>query len=211
MRKFLIYLTFSLASLILAGAFITSDSYLQLGIATLLYPLMAFLFYKLFIQKAQPSVVTVPIADQSQAQNLPEKTVQIQKEVGGITDTDKRDFLKMIGAAGISFFLFSIFNRKTGSMFFQEPQKLGSTSLEDASGNKIDPAVCQPTDSYIISEIDESYVSYYGFTNKEGGWFIMRENPDNGTFRYARGSSDFSGNWTSRENQNYDYYHNVFN
>jgi hypothetical protein len=210
MRNFLIYLTFAVASIAISATFITSQSYLQLGVAVVLYTFLVLFAYKLFLKKNHKvSVVTVPVANTKKGQAHQENTAQIQKE-GIITDTDKRDFLKMIGAAGLSFFLFSIFNRRTGSVLFQETEKAGSTSLEDASGNKIDPAVCQPTDSYIISEIDESYVSYYGFTNKEGGWYIMKEDPEVGSFRYTKGNTDFTTNWAERENLNYDYFHNIF-
>ncbi|MFC1600645.1 hypothetical protein ACFL25_01040, partial [Patescibacteria group bacterium] len=209
MRNFLIYLGFAIASIAISATFVTSQSYIQLGVAVVLYSLLVFTAYKLFLKKKKKPAVAIVPQSSEQTQSTQEETVHIQKEVG-ITDTDKRDFLKMIGAAGISFFLFSIFNRRTGSMFFQEPEKLGSTSLEDASGNKIDPAVCQPTDSYIISEIDESYVSFYGFINKEGGWYIMKEDPDVGSFRYTKGETDFTTNWAEREKLNYDYYHNIF-
>lgn len=214
MKKILKYSLFTLASFVVIAAFLLSQSYSQLGVAIVLYPIIIFFAYKLFINKGEiPQIATINVPHAKSTAKTAVEKLGIQEETSGfagITDSDKRDFLKMIGAAGISFVLFSIFNRKQ-PLFFGGSNEPGRTTLEDTSGKKINPAMEQPTDSYIISEIDESYISYYGFINKEGGWFIMREDPDNGSFRYTKGDSDFSGNWTGRENQNYDYYHNVFN
>jgi hypothetical protein len=114
----------------------------------------------------------------------------------------------MLGAAGISYFLFSIFSKRSGPLLFGKGSE--TSILKDGDGNKIDPAERQPTDGYRISEIDDNYTSYYGFTDKDGAWYIMKEDPDDGSFRYIKGKTSFDNNWASRENLNYDYFHNVF-
>ena len=38
---------------------------------------------------------------------------------------------------------------------------------------------------------------YYGFVDKTGAWFIMKEE-SSGAYRYTKGDSNFSTNWTTR-------------
>ncbi len=37
--------------------------------------------------------------------------------------------------------------------------------------------------------------SYFCYVDAEGRWLIMEQNTANGTFKYARGSSDVNTNW----------------
>jgi hypothetical protein len=212
MRKVATYSGFAITSLLEVFAFISANTYIQLGIAVIFYPLVAYFAYKLFVSKKRK-------APEAAVQSQPikaEKTIEIEtteakREDVVIADIEKRAFLKLIGTAGLSFFIFSLFNRRSEALFFGKAMGPGITALEDSAGNKIDPAERQPTDSYIISEMDENFITFYGFTNKDGAWFIMKEDPDNGTFRYSKGELNFSGNWVDRESLSYDYYHNVFN
>ena len=82
--------------------------------------------------------------------------------------------------------------------------------MEDVSGNKINPAENQPTDGYQITEIDEGDTFYCGYTNKEGDWYIMKQDLETGSFRYVKGNSGFPLNWTNRATLQYDYFYNVF-
>jgi len=210
MRKTLEYSSFAVIGLIMVMIFVTARTYTQLGAAVVLYPLVAYFAYKLFVSRDRKVPVTIIQPSVRSIEEVTTERVQSQKEGTGVTDVDKRDFLKMIGAAGVSFLLFSIFSRRPESLFFGSSKGSGITALTDGTGTKIDPAERQLTDGYQISEIDDNIVAFYGFTNREGAWFIMKEDPDEGSFRYIKGDSDFSGNWVNHENLRYDYYHNVF-
>jgi hypothetical protein len=211
MRKTLKYTSFVLTSLLVILAFVTATTYAQLGIAVILYPIIAFFAYKLFVvngHKKSPVIAkSEPPAPAPEGNNQPQVT-QVKRENIGVADIDKRAFLKIIGAAGISFFLFSLINRRAEGLFFGKSGPSIST-LTDGLGNKISPAEKNPTDGYTITEIDDQETSYYGFTNSGGGWYIMKENGD-GSFRYAKGEEDFPGNWDHRSTLNYDYYNRVF-
>ena len=208
MKKALAYASFIITTILMVLAFITATTYVQLGVAIILYPFLAFFAYKLFIVNNKVQQVSVEPLPAMPTNNSQVET--LQKEDIKITDIDKRAFLKLIGATGLSYLLFTLIGRRVGTKFFGTETGLGITTLTDDSGNKINPAESHPTDSYIISEIDDSYDSYYGFINNQGAWYIMKENPDNGTFRYARGEENFSGNWAARSTLNYDYYYKVF-
>ena len=205
MRKTLTYSSFIISSLVVAAIFVTARNYTQLVAATILYPILVYFAFKVFPRKnsevgsQEPTVAARPVS-----------VVSVPKESSGIADFDKRGFLKMIGAAGLSFFLFSIFSRRANVPFFGKLEGPVTTSLEDARGNKINPAQSQATDGYKISEVDDGLVTFYGFINNHGAWFIMREDTDTGSFRYTRGDTGFADNWPSRENLKYDYYFNVF-
>ncbi len=207
MRKTLTYSSFATASMAVVGTFLTSRTYLQLGVAVLLYPLLAYFAYRLFVRKTKKAPAITVQLPVKPAKKVEVETAKPQREDRGITDIDKRDFLKMIGAAGISFLLFSIFSKNSGPSLFGNKAE---STLKDSAGKKIDPAERQPTDSYQISEIDGNFISFYGFTDKDGAWYIMKEDPDGGSFRYAKGESNFNDNWTNRKRLKYDYFHNIF-
>src|SRR4029078_12030438 len=99
---------------------------------------------------------------------------------------DKRAFLKLIGVAGVSVFLFSIFSKRGQIPFFGKMAGSDTVSLKDSKGKTIDPAQSQPLVCFQISEIDDGVVAYYGFINKSGAWFIMREDTESSSFRYAK-------------------------
>lgn len=210
MYKTITYSNFIIASLVVIVAFVTATTYTQLVIAILLYPLLAYFAFKILPRenwKAPEVTIQLPAFS---ASNAEKDASPPKRENAGIADNDKRAFLKMIGAAGISFFLYSIFIKRTGVPFFGNVTGPETLSLKDATDHKIDPAEKLPTDGYVITEIDDSIIAFYGFTNKEGAWFVIREDSDTGSFRYVRGDLDFTSNWGNREHLTYDYYTNVF-
>ena len=182
------------------GMFVTATSYLQLGVAIIYYPLFVYFIFKTFFYK-------ISKVDYQKALVLPQQQVKMPKSSGGITDTKKRDFLKIIGTAGISFFLFSLFSRKKEIPFIGQLTGGRVPAASSSDGDKNDTRI---TDDYQITEIDEGVVAYYGFTNMDGAWFIMKENSDTGSFRYYKGDKGFSQNWNNRENLKYDYFYKIF-
>lgn len=211
MHKILLtYFSFVIACTVVIVAFITATTYTQLAVAIALYPLLVYFTFKAFPRKRRMYLSKKPITEVQPPVKLAENVGAAKRENVDINDIDKRAFLKLIGGAGLSLFLFSIFNKKAEGLFFKSLPGPGRVSLEDIAGNKIDPSQSHPTDGYRISEIDDNVIAYYGFTNKDGAWFVMREDTDTGSFRYARGDSSFPGSWTKRENLRYDYYSNTF-
>lgn len=207
-----IYPGFIIAFALVAMVFATSTTYTQLGISILLYSLLAIIGYKIFLGKNTISTATT----KTQLQDIPaaavKEQVKTQTNSLGIADIDKRTFLKLIGATGISFFLISIFGQKVQSLLFGQKNL---AQVQTLTGNPpVDKAsvalAASPTDGYSISEVDDSEISYYGFTNKEGQWFIMRGDTNTGAFRYARGRSNFPDNWKKRQSLDYDYFYQVF-
>lgn len=127
-----------------------------------------------------------------------------------VSDVNRRLFLKLIGSAGVSAFLFSIFTDKAQASFFGSMPVPGAMTVKNTSGQAIDPAEKQPTDGYEISEIDDSTSpAYYGFVHKTGAWYISQEG-STGSYRYVKGGSDFPSAWTNRATLTYDYFDNVF-
>lgn len=125
-------------------------------------------------------------------------------------DVDRRLFLKLIGSAGLSVFMMSIFTQKAHAAFFGSLPGSSAIQIKNTLGEKIDPSQEHPTDGYEVTEIDDaSAPAYYGFVNATGSWYITREASD-GSYRYAKGSSSFTTNWTGRAILSYDYYNNVF-
>lgn len=217
MSKSLSYITFALATAIIVVLFVTSQSYMQLAVAVLLYPAIAVFALNIFPRRVNEVLhVATPIAQPQVINNLPVNnpmpaatTTSVgandepQKAV--VSDIDKRTFLKLIGATGLSFFIFSILGRRTEALLF------GQNLQSQMAGNNNDGNNSDSLTSggYRISEVDNGVVTFYGFT-KQGSWFIMKEDTQNGSFRYAKGDGDFPKNWENREKLNYDYYDNIF-
>lgn len=206
MTKTLTNSAFVLASLIVVLVFVTSKTYPQLIFAVALYPFLVFLAFMIFPRSGRQSPrITAPV--QSKLSSVRVENSKPKTEPTYVSDIDKRTFIKLIGATGISFFLFSMFGRGIENLLFG---RNGQYPINPAgSGDQFGRASDPLTDGYKISEIDEGDISYYGFTNKDGAWLIMKEVEDGNTFRYAKGDSDFPGNWANREKLTYDYYYNV--
>src|SRR3989344_3538291 len=204
MSKTITYSGLVISGLLVILAFVTAKKYTQLAGAVVLYPLVAY-----FALKAIPrgKRVTPAITINIPVRHVP-KTKTVTRNKVDVADIEKRTFLRLVGAAGVSFFLFSLFGRRVESLLFGqalEPKVTGDTPNKETG-----PAQPLPTDGYRISEIDDSDVTFYGFVNQDGAWFIMKENPESGSFRYAKGDLNFQNNWVKRENLKYAYFHELF-
>lgn len=202
MKKILIYYNFVVVSLIVVVGFLSAESYMELVTSTLFFPLFAYFALQVLPKKAKAIVLPTVKIQQAEAAEV----LELKKE--GV-DTNRRAFLKLIGTAGLSLFMFSLFTKRAEAAFFGSVPGPGSVSIKDTSGNKIDPSEKQPTDGYKITDIDDSSPAYYGFLNKNGAWFIQKEGVS-GDYRYTKGSAAYSTNWTNRASLTYDYFDNIF-
>ncbi|HJY98369.1 MAG TPA: hypothetical protein VJ227_01500 [Patescibacteria group bacterium] len=208
MGKTLTYSGFLISAFLVIFAFVTAKTYTQLAIAVLLYPLIAFFALKLFPRKTN-GVSNVTTAVQISPRPYP-KAEDTDNHRVEVADVDKRTFLKLIGAAGLSFFIFSLLGRRVETLLFGKAMQSRVDELGGAPSTETSPTTGSPTEGYRIAEIEDGVITYYGFTNKSGGWLIMKEVTDSSSFRYAKGESDFPGNWANRENLKYDYFYNLF-
>jgi hypothetical protein len=206
MGKALTYSGFAISTILIVLAFVTAKNYSQLIIAVILYPLLAYFALKI-LPRRNGKAPTITI-------QIPQRTARIEEEVRRekvyVADLDKRTFIKLIGTAGISFFLFSLLGRRVESLLFGQTFNTGLNTNNAVVPANQSPQASQPLEGYKISEIDDNIVSYYGFTNQNGAWMIMKEDTQTSSFRYTKGESNFSSNWKSRENLKYDYYYNLF-
>lgn len=192
--------------------FTTTKNYYQLLLAVSLYIPFAYFALHLFPRRKVIEEYDSEIPDIASGEKT-STMLEPDHDKIDINDINKRAFLKLIGAAGLSYFIFSLIGRRS-DMFIpggsQKSDASEATTIGDTSGKKIDPAERQPMDGYRICEINDDVISFYGYTNKDGAWIIMREDTENNSFRYIRGEAGFRENWDRRESLVYDYYHNVF-
>lgn len=207
-NKILIYFGFAVACIVVIVAFITATSYIHLIIASLLYPPLIYFAYKIFPLNIAHISAQRPETRINQVRQ--ENRVESSNKQYVVSDIDKRAFLKLVGATGLSFLMISIFGRKIESLFNGQSIQMPSLNSNPPSGLTNPSASVSPTEGYAIAEIDEGDIGYYGFINKQGAWFIMKEDLESGSFRYVKGGSDFPSNWAKRENLKYDYFHEVF-
>lgn len=195
--------TFTLAAFIVVAAFVTARSYTQLSIAIIIYPLLVWLVFKTFLADGTHIESMRPAGAYTGGQTIAGETL-------GIADVDKRAFLKLVGATSLSLFLYSIINKAPKNLFSKGILPLEQTPLETPSEGTTAQMQSQPAEGYRISEIDDDIITFYGFTKKDGGWYIMRLDTNTGSFRYARGDVNFSANWAKREKLKYDFSSAVF-
>lgn len=209
MKKLITYATFILSTIAIVLVFVTAKSYTQLAIGTLIYPLLAYFAFTLFPRENRITVVSEPNNNLPQAAPATNASGPVKESVE-IVDIDKRTFLKLVGTAGVSFFIFSILSRKVESLLFGRAFNSGMSGLP---GQYVQSpgSPSETTEGYNITEVDDvGAISYFGFTTKEGAWLIMKGNADGSSYRYVKGNKNFPDNWANRESLKYDYYYNLF-
>jgi len=179
-----------MTTLMVTLGFLGAKSYPELLSAAFFAPLGLYFGILVLPKKSK---ATAMVKTKSRPEGLT-KIKPIEGEVEGEFDQERRKFLRIIGSAGASLFFLSIFTKKAQAAFFGSVPGPGTVALKDKAGAQIDPAVKQPTDGYKIAKIDDAgAVSYFGFLDKEGKWFIQKE--DAGDYQYASGDSGFSTSW----------------
>jgi hypothetical protein len=124
---------------------------------------------------------------------------------GKIIDYSKRNFLKFLAGSGVASLVMFLFSKKNAhAAFFGSVPGPGTVALKNSSGDKIDPAVNSPTDGYGICDISSGTINYYGYINKDGSWYILKEDTENNNFSYAsnlnNGSvSVYSSAWSAKD------------
>lgn len=206
MRKLITFYSFIVTSFLAVSGILSATNYIELLTALLFSPLALYFFILMLPRKA--SKVTVDMEEVLDI--IPD---QIKKIKNPDYDPERRKFLKLIGAAGGSLFLMSIFTKKAEASFFGSMPGPGTIAIKNSSGTLIDPSEKHPTDGYNITEIDDSGVdTYYGYINKDGAWYIQKE-LSTGAYRYVKGTSDFTNattGWPNKLNLTYDYFNDIF-
>lgn len=99
--------------------------------------------------------------------------------------------------------------------FYEIPAEGGELVLQQSDATKLNATVITPAilEGYYISDKDDdASPNYYGFLDKNGNWYIIKETVSAGadTYRYAKGSTNYTTNWTNRASLSYDYFNTVF-
>src|SRR5690349_19228401 len=105
MAKTITHIGFFLATLVVVLLFITSKTYNQLVVSTLLYIPLAFIALKIFKRKEDEAPLLSVQVSTTQDHISDTPKIESRTDKVDIADVDKRAFLKIIGAAGLSFFV----------------------------------------------------------------------------------------------------------
>lgn len=237
---FFIYYSFVVVSVMTLAGIFGAETLAQLVSVIFFLPLALYFTLEVMPVKKRYSYITVPVSLSPSPVNEPvtESTFEFdptetptEKIIGNLSmkkksvklDVDRRQFLKLIGAAGLGVFIFSIFGRRrAGDTFFgalpipgvsnKTTPSPGVVTIKDKSGAAIDPAEKLPHEGYSISQIDDAEnINYYGFVNKDGDWYILRV--DDGEFKYYKKqllNGNFSAEWPHRASFNYQYFDYYF-
>lgn len=211
-HKFLVYYDFIITTVMAASGFIGAKSLPEIISAVIFLPLA--LYFWILVLPKNVRLLTSPTVPPTIVPPQPPPDPSANPQVAPIAagtavktpphlefDADRRTFLKLVGSAGLAFFLFSLLSNRVEDTFF------GRRNVP-ARPSPAGPAAAQPANDYTISEIDDSSPMYFGFISKNGLWYIMQET-DSGSFRYANGKSDFTNNWINRSSLRYDVVNNA--
>ncbi|KKW06041.1 MAG: hypothetical protein UY40_C0004G0025 [candidate division CPR1 bacterium GW2011_GWC1_49_13] len=113
------------------------------------------------------------------------RTAEPDKEAA-VTEPGRRAFLKRAGGIGLGLLVYSLLNpRQAGAAFFGSVPGPGTVAIKDSAGVVIDPAEKYPTSGYGITEIDDAGTTYYfGFVEKAGSWYVLKETDTTGDLSY---------------------------
>lgn len=160
------------------------------------------LVFRKVTKKEEKSAVAKVMADNEEKTNL---------------DESKRKFLKLLAGTGLTTVILYLFNpKKAGAAFFGSGGGSGVITLKDTDGNKISPAVNSPTDGFGICDIATVETNnYYGYTDKNGRWYILKENATGNSFQYASRLNNqevvvYSTAWTGKTGLIYGNFKDAF-
>lgn len=215
-----LYYSFIVVAIMTISGFLGAKNIPQFLSGIIFLPLTGYFILRVLPKRKQaikiPAIVLQPKQLSNRTSTRPkEETVKLPRtnEFSSLKiDADRRQFLKLISSAGLTLFLFSIFAKRAQAAFFGSTPGPGTIAIKDTSGTPINPAEKGPTDGYKIAEIADGTISYYGFTNKDGGWFIMKEDPDSVDryYMYKKGSSAFDTAWSGRAGLSYENFEDAF-
>ena len=224
-RRVLIYYSFIIVTVMSVVGFTNAENIPQIISAAIFFPLMVYFFLQILPKRSralriEPIVVTETEVIAPKAIRLKNNhrlsryhqplELEIFDQPSMNFDNNRRAFIKLIGSAGLGLFFFSLFSQKAHGAFFGSVPGPGTVALKDPTGTQIDPARNQPTDGYKIAQLDDSAPAYYGYLDKDGNWFILKVDDTTGEYRYTKGASNFSTNWTGRAGLTYALYDSVF-
>ncbi len=208
-KQIILYYGLFICLLLTIAGIISAKNFNDLLSSFIYIPLIFFfttqLLHKKVTTKKQTPKITKPASTK-----VITPTQIISSDTPNIADNDKRLFLKLVGSAGFSLLFMAMFTKKAQAAFFGSVPGPGTVAIKNTAGVQIDPSQEHPTDGYEITEIDDaSSPSYYGFLKKNGNWYIMKED-STGAYRYSKGTTAFTTNWTNRASLTYDYFNSIF-
>lgn len=204
-RKIVTLYSFLITSFMAISGILGARNIYELTMSIFVFSPLAFYFFILMLPRKASHIEIV--RDDNILDVIPDS---IKKIKNTDYDPERRKFLKLIGAAGGSLFLLTVFTKKAEASFFGSMPGPGTIAIKNSTGTLIDPSEKHPTDGYNITEVDDSLAdTYYGYINKDGAWFIRKETAS-GAYRYAKGSSDFTTNWANKNSLTYDYFNVIF-
>lgn len=211
MLKIWILYNLLITSLILGTSLFSANSLTNYLLPLLLLPLIYYLGKELLKKSKHKKLISPTVFASDVAKTKIEPVLEGEIVPNQISDDNRRLFLKLVGSTSLSMLFMVLIGKGTAkAAFFGSMPGPGTVAIKDSTGTVVDPAEKQPTDGYTITEVDDvGTTSYYGFVHKNGAWYITKEDAT-GSYRYAKGASLFSTNWTGRALLSYDYFDNVF-
>ncbi len=208
-KQIILYYGLFICLLLTLAGIISAKNFNDL-LSSFIYIPLIFFFTTQLIQKKVTTKKQAPKITKLTPAKVITPTQIVSNSDSPIADNDKRLFLKLIGSAGFSLLFMAMFTKKAQAAFFGSVPGPGTVAIKNSAGVQIDPAEAHPTDGYEITEIDDtSSPAYYGFLKKNGYWYIMKEDSA-GAYRYSKGTTAFTTNWTNRASLTYDYFNSIF-
>lgn len=98
-------------------------------------------------------------------------------------------------------------NIKVGSL---DQSQVNARYLRTADDGTVE-VHAEELEKYVPVDIDDqTNPRYYGFTDVDENWYVMRWNEVAGTIRFAAGSGSYPTSWTGRAGLVYNRFYDVF-
>jgi len=210
---FLVYYSLLFINVLFISVVLNYKAGDNLLILLVLMPLEIYFIFKLFLKFKKLLVFKNKKRISSMEENIfnfKMDEVLVLEKYDGVREIDKRKFFKLAAGAGVGVIAAMLLNpQKAGAAFFGSVPGPGTVGIKDSAGDLVDPAIKSPTDGYGIMNVDDdgTHPNYYGFVNKDGAWYIVREAAD-GSFSYVKGNSGYD--WSERASESYASYDSTF-
>jgi len=139
-----------------------------------------------------PSSMKVNVPTEIRVNNLGDAYEQVQELFEDLTGKDPKKHLNV--------------RLSDGDEFYKAMLSVSGGGSRNITVTNLDPLI-----AYQVADKDTAGdPKYFGFTDKDELWYILRENVASGTYRYLSGGNNYDTAWTNRASHTYKYFHEVF-
>ncbi len=97
-----------------------------------------------------------------------------------------------------------------------ETTRAKKVTAVNTSGTQVNPATEEKQDATLFHyklarlPVPGDTLTYLGYLDKDGNWYIAEIDETNGTMKYVKGTSGFTTAWSNRASNTYEDFNSIF-